>query len=321
MPDATLTAAAAAGKLAPAGADYNSQVDRLIADPVRLSAFVTNFAGRWLGLPDTVMVAPDDTLFGATFNDAVRLAMPQETSQFFQSLITDKQPISTFLTANFTFVNDSLAKIYGITAPSGTTLGKVMLPPTSNRMGFLTQETYLTITSQPDRTSPVKRGVWILENLLCDGTAAPPPGIPQLPAQGTGTVRQVLETHRAQAFCSSCHNLIDPIGLALENFDAIGSYRTLDNGVPIDASATMLDGTTFTGSTALANYVAKDPRLAWCLTKQVMTFGVGRTFEQPDGRAYVMGVASQMNPNPTWPDLIKAVANSQAFLTSRGESQ
>jgi len=320
MPDATLTAAAAAGKLAPAGADYNSQVDRLIADPVRLSAFVTNFAGRWLGLPDTVMVAPDDTLFGATFNDAVRLAMPQETSQFFQSLITDKQPISTFLTANFTFVNDSLAKIYGITAPSGTTLGKVMLPPTSNRMGFLTQETYLTITSQPDRTSPVKRGVWILENLLCDGTAAPPPGIPALPAQGTGTVRQVLATHRAQPFCATCHSLIDPYGLAFENYDAIGQYRTKDNGVAVDSSATMADGSMVTGAMDLATQISKDPRTTWCFTKQALTYGVGRSFEATTGRAYVKGLADPLiKASGTWPDLVKAVATSEAFRTSRGE--
>jgi hypothetical protein len=321
MPDAQLTQAAAAGQLSPAGTAYNAQIDRLLADPVRSQAFVDNFAERWLSLSDALLVAPDDTIFAGLYDDALRLSAPQETSMFFASLVADKQPLATLLTANFTFVNDSLAQHYGIPYTGGTTFGRVTLPASSNRMGLLTQETFLTVTSQPDRTSPVKRGVWVLENLLCDGTPAPPPGIPQLPAQGTGTVRQVLETHRAQAFCSSCHSLIDPIGLSLENFDAIGSYRTLDNGVAIDASATMLDGTTFTGSTALANYVAKDPRLAWCLTKQVMTFGVGRTFEPPDGRAYVMGVANQMNANPTWPDLIKAVANSQAFLTSRGESQ
>jgi hypothetical protein len=319
MPDAQLTQAAAAGQLAGGGSAYNAQIDRMLADPLRAQAFVDNFAGRWLSLIDTAMVAPDDTLFAGQYDDALRLSTPQETSLFFASLVADKQPLPTLLTANFTFVNDSLAKHYGIPSPGATGFARVDLPADSHRMGLLTQETFLTVTSLPARTSPVKRGVWVLENLLCDGTPAPPANIPALQAEGTGTVRQVLEQHRANPFCSSCHSLIDPLGLALENYDAVGAYRTLDNNVAIDASATMVDGTKFVGAIALANYVANDPRLPWCLTKQLMTFGVGRSFEAPDGRGYVRGVAGQMSTKPTWPDLIRAVANSQAFVTGRGE--
>jgi hypothetical protein len=324
MPDTQLIAAAAAGKLVPAAADYTSQVDRLLADPTRLKAFVDNFAAKWLLLSDTTLVAPTDPALMANFDDTLRLSMPQETSAFFSSLVSDKQPLSALLTADFTYVNARLAKQYGLPAPTGTGFSRVSLTGNMQRMGLLTQAAYLTITSQPDRTSPVKRGVWILENLLCDGTAAPPPGIPSLPAQGTGTVRQVLETHRAQVFCANCHNLIDPIGLAMENYDAVGAYRTKDNGIAIDSSSTMVDGTTVTGAMDLANKLAKDPRLTRCITQQMMTFGVGRTFDTDiknrTDRAYVMGLADPLAAaNATWPDLVKTVATSEAFRTNRGE--
>jgi hypothetical protein len=322
MPDTQLMAAAAAGKLATAGADYSAQIDRLMTDPVRAQALVDNFAGRWLSIRDTALVAPDDTLFGMTYDDNLRLSTPTETTMFFASLVSDKQPLSALLTANYTFVNARLATHYGLPAPGGAagTFSKVSLAGNMQRMGFLTQETFLTITSLPQRTSPVKRGVWVLENLLCDGTPAPPPGIPELPAEGTGTVRQVLAIHRAQPYCSGCHSLIDPLGLAFENYDAIGAYRTKDNGVAIDASSMLPDGTPISGPFDLANAVAKDPRLTWCLTKQVMTYGIGRTFDTPDARAYLKTVAAPLaGTQGTWPSLLKAVATSDAFLTSRGE--
>jgi Protein of unknown function (DUF1588)/Protein of unknown function (DUF1592)/Protein of unknown function (DUF1595)/Protein of unknown function (DUF1587)/Protein of unknown function (DUF1585) len=321
MPDAQLTAAADAAQLTAGGASYDAQIDRLLADSGRSAAFVQNFGARWLSLLDTALVAPDDQTFPAgQYDDAVRLSAPQETSLFFADLISEKLPLSSLVTANFSFINDSLAKQYGLTSPGGAGFSKVTFPADAHRMGLLTQETFLTVTSLAARTSPVKRGVWVLENLLCDGTPAPPPGVPELPAEGSGTVRQVLEQHRAQKVCAACHNLIDPIGVALENYDAIGKYRLQDNGIDIDAKINTVEGTTLDGAISLANYVANDPRLAWCLTKQVMTFGVGRSFEQPDGRAYIRGVADQMSTKPNWTDLVKAVAHSQAFLTARGEA-
>ncbi len=325
-PDAQLTAAAAAGKLVPAGADYTSQVNRLLTDTTRLQAFTNNFAAKWLSLSDTQLVAPDDPALMANFDDTLRLSMPLETTAFFSSLVSDNQPLTSLLTANFTFVNARLAKQYGLAAPAGagTALTKVTLPSTSNRMGILTQASYLTITSLPARTSPVKRGVWVLENLLCDGTAAPPSGVPQLPPEGMGTVRQVLEMHRASAYCSSCHSLIDPIGLALENYDAVGAYRTQDNGIAVDASSVMPDQTMVNGAASLSNYIAKDTRLTRCLTKQMMTFGVGRIFDYDvkmrTDRAYIMGLADPLaSSNATWQDLVRTVAASEAFRTNRGE--
>jgi hypothetical protein len=320
MPDAALTMAAASSQLASGGAGYTAQVDRLLADPVRLQAFVDTFTYRLLGIVDAPMVAPDEMAFPTGYDDNLRLSAPQETTAFFASLVRDNQPVPTLLTANFSFVNDRLAKHYGIPSPGGTAFTKVTLPPESHRMGLLTQETFLTTTSMPARTSPVKRGVWVLENLLCDGTPAPPPGVPALPDEGTGTVRQVLEKHREQAYCASCHKVIDPIGLALENFDAVGAYRTQDNGINVDASAIMPDTTALNGAVELSNYIAKDPRFTWCFAKQVMTYAVGRTFEPADGRAYVKGVAGALGANPTWASLIKAVASSEAFTTNRGKT-
>lgn len=321
MPDPQLTAAAAAAQLTAGAASYDAQIDRLLADPGKLTAFVQNFGARWLSLLDTALVAPDDQIFPAgQYSDSLRLSAPQETSLFFADLITENLPLPALLTANFSFVDDSLAKHYGLTSPGVTGFSKVTFPADAHRMGLLTQETFLTVNSLPARTSPVKRGVWVLENLLCDGTPAPPPGIPALPAEGSGTVRQVLEQHREQAYCASCHNLIDPLGVTLENYDAIGKYRLQDNGIDINAKIATLDGTMLDGATSLANYVANDPRLTWCLTKQVMTFGVGRSFEQPDGRGYIRGVADQIGAKPTWTDLIKAIAHSEAFLTARGEA-
>jgi hypothetical protein len=318
MPDTQLTAAAAAGQLT-SGAGYEAQIDRLVADTGRLATFVQDFGARWLSLVDTAGVAPDEMMFAGQYDDALRLSTPQETSLFFTDLITTQAPLSTLLTANYSFVNDRLAKHYGIPSPGGTAFNKVTLPADSHRQGILTQETFLTTTSLAARTSPVKRGVWVLENLLCDGTPAPPNDIAALVEEGPGTVRQKLEHHRTVTFCATCHNVIDPLGLALENYDAIGKYRGIDNGSPIDANTTTLEGTKLDGGIALANYVATDPRLAWCLTKQVLTFAVGRSFEQSDGRAYVRGIADQMGASPTWAGLIKAVAKSQAFLTARGE--
>jgi hypothetical protein len=318
MPDAQLTAAAAAGQLT-SGAGYDAQIDRLFADPVRSAAFVQDFGAHWLSLKDTALVAPDDKIFEGQYDDALRLSTPRETSLFFADLIAAPLPVSTLLTANYSFVDDRLARHYGIPSPGGTGFQKVTLPSDSHRQGLLTQETFLAVTSLAARTSPVKRGVWVLENLLCDGPPAPPPGIPNLPDEGSGTVRQVLEQHRAQKACANCHDLIDPVGLALENYDAIGKYRTEDNGIPIDSMTTTVDGVQLDGPIALANLIAKDPRLTWCLTKQVMTFAVGRSFEQPDARAYVRGTAEQLGEKPSFVGLIKAVAKSQAFLTARGE--
>ncbi len=322
MPDPTLTQAAVGTKLSPAGADFTSQLNRMIMDP-KAQAFVDNFGGQWLQLRDVPGVAPDSTMFAGVFDDALRLSMVPETSTFFASLIQGSQPLTTLLTANFSFVNGRIAKFYGISGvpATQTTFTKATLPA-NQRMGLLTQESFLAVTSLATRTSPVIRGNWILEHILCDETPPPPPGIKPLvpPQMGDGlTERVALAMHRALPACATCHNTIDPMGLAFENYDAIGAYRTMDNGQTVDATGAYPDGTPYDGGIALSNLLAKDPRFTRCMTKQVMTYAVGRTFDKSDAMAYVAGVADPLVGKGTWPDLLRTVASSQAFLTRRGE--
>jgi hypothetical protein len=319
MPDATLMQAADATMLSPAGAPYSTQVDRMLADP-KAQGLVDDFAGQWLWIREVSGVSPDPALF-PTVDQALLDAIPQETGLFFKSLLTGAKPLSTLLLANYTFVNARLAKHYGLPG-GGTAFAQVPLPATSNRMGILGQETFLTTTSQPNRTSPVKRGEWILEQLLCDPPPAPPPNVPTLPPIVTGsglTGRAYLEQHVQNPYCAGCHTSIDPIGFTLENFDAVGSYRTLDNGQAIDPSGQMPDGTKFNGLAEIAQWVAKDPRFPRCMTKQMMTFAIGRSFDSSQALAYVAGVAEPLASNGTWTQLVHSVAASQAFLTRRGE--
>jgi hypothetical protein len=319
MPDQTLMQAADGGKLSPGGTGLTAEVDRVAADP-KAQAFVDNFGGQWLSTREIDGVAPDAMQY-KTFDESLRSSMGQETALFFQSLLKDAQPLTALLLADFTFVNDRLARHYGI--PAGQTAFARVSLKGSPRLGLLTQETFLTVTSNPDRTSPVKRGNWVLEHLLCDPPPVPPPGVPPLatPMSGSGlTVRAVLEEHRKNPNCAVCHKIMDPIGLALENFDAIGAYRTMDNGQAIDASGTMSDGTTFKGASELAQLLAKDPRYARCIVKQTLTYAVGRSFDTPEGNSYVATVAAPLAKNGTWPDVLRSIATSQAFLTRRGEA-
>lgn len=324
MPDPQLMAAAAAAKLAPAGADYTSQVNRLMADPTRFQAFVDNYTGQALTLRDAKLVAPVPELY-PTFDDALRLSSATETSTFFGSLIQDAQPLTSLLLADFTFVNGRLAKQYGLSGvpAAQTTFTKVTLPATSNRMGILSQESFLTVTSMPDRTSPVKRGNWILDQLVCDSSPAPPPAVKPLitPAVGSGlSVKAALAAHRASPSCAICHNTIDPLGLAFENFDAIGTYRTTDNGAAVDVAGQLADGRTYGSAKDLSTLIASDPRFARCMVKQALTYAVGRSFEGNAGRGYAAGMADPLaKASATWPDLLRTVATSEAFLTHRGE--
>ncbi len=318
MPDTQLMQAADAKMLSAGGSTLAAQIDRLIADP-KSQAFVDNFAGQWLWIRQVAGVSPDPALF-PTVDQALLDAIPQETKLFFKSLLTGAKPINTLLLADYTFVNTRLATHYGLPAtPAAFT--QVNLA-NSHRMGVLTQETFLTTTSQPNRSSPVKRGEWILEQLLCDPPPSPPPNVPLLPTfvMGSGlTGRAYLEQHVQNPYCASCHNTIDPIGFTLENFDGVGAYRTLDNGQQVDPSGVMPDGTTFKGPNDLAQWLVNDPRFLRCATKQMMTYAVGRSFDTTNALAYVAGVAQPLAGAGTWPQLVRAVANSQAFLTRRGE--
>jgi hypothetical protein len=250
IPDEELLDLAAAGTLKD-DAVLAQQVRRMVADP-RAEAFVKNFAGQWLYLRNLPSAMPISFNF-PDFDAALRASMQRETELFFDSIIREDRGALELLTANYTFLNERLARHYGIPNVRGTHFRRVTLAPDSVRGGLLGQGSILTVTSHPDRTAPVVRGKWILENLL--GTSPPPPpaNVPELkPTGGAGTVlsmRDRMVQHRADPVCAACHAIMDPIGLSLENFDAVGQARTLgESSEPIDASGSLPDGTTFVGA-------------------------------------------------------------------------
>lgn len=317
MPDAQLLDTAEAKKLTTSPEDLDASVDRMLADP-KSQGFVESFAGQWLSTRDALSFVANEEKF-PTYDDALRTAMPQETNLFFKALIAEKQPLTQLLLADFTFVNDRLAQQYGL--PGGQKeFTRVSLAGTP-RVGLLTQESFLAVTSYPMRTSPVKRADWVLEHLLCEPPPAAPPAIPPLTEvlPPGATLRQVFEAHRKNPACASCHQIMDPIGFALENFDAMGNYRTMDNGVAVEASGQLADGTPVNGARELAEAIASDADFAICVAKQMLTFAVGRSFGTPAGKAYAAGVGVAVKDG-TWPDLLKAVIKSEAFRTRRGET-
>jgi hypothetical protein len=323
MPDAALTQAAAAGQLAN-GTGVPAQVTRMIADP-KFSGFMSGFTDQWIGVNNIASnVAPDPTTFPNA--DATLIAsIGPETEAFVGNLITTQAPLTDLLTANYTFANGRLAQFYGIQGipTTQTTFTQLSLAGTQRLGGILTQETFLTTTSLPTRTSPVKRGEYVLAQMVCTPPQPPPPNVPALtpPTLGSGlTVRQALNEHAANPSCASCHNAIDPIGFTFENFDATGAYRTTDNGTTIDASGSLygINGAPVTGAQGMAQAIAADPRFVQCVVKEALTFGIGRTFDAADGLGYVETVAQPLQKGGTWVSALQAVATSQAFLTTRG---
>ncbi|QDV36158.1 DUF1592 domain-containing protein [Tautonia plasticadhaerens] len=221
---------------------------------------------------------------------SLRRAMRAETELLFEHIVREDRPLIELLDSGYTFLNDRLATLYGIEGVEGDEMRKVDLPPDSPRGGVLTQGTVLTVTSNPDRTSPVKRGLFILENILGTPPAPPPPNIPSLEEAGkeiegrTPTLREAMELHRSDPLCNSCHNRMDPLGLALEHFNALGMYREQERSGPIDASGVLITGEPFDGVKELKRILAEDRRLDFyrCLTEKMLTYALGRGLEYPD---------------------------------------
>jgi Protein of unknown function (DUF1592)/Protein of unknown function (DUF1588)/Protein of unknown function (DUF1587)/Protein of unknown function (DUF1595)/Protein of unknown function (DUF1585) len=278
MPDQPLLFDAQLGKL-DTDAGLSAQVERMLADP-RSSALVSNFVGQWLNLRRTEQVTPDYTVF-PTFDDELKASLKTESERFFAELLQKSRPISELLTGTFTYVNARLAKHYGMPTPTGSGFQRVDLAG-SPRLGFLTHGSFLTATSNPTRTSPVKRGKWVLDQLLCSPPPPPPPGVDSAGVDdGAASVRQRLEQHRAKEPCRSCHAVMDPIGLSFENYDGIGAYRTADQYGPIDATGklpTPAGDVAFLGANELVPILATDERLADCVAEKVLTYAVGRGF-------------------------------------------
>jgi mono/diheme cytochrome c family protein len=285
MPDEELLDAAANGRLKDA-AVLAQQVTRMIADP-RAEAFVKNFAGQWLYLRNLPSAMPISFNF-PDFDEALRASMQRETELFFDSIIREDRGALELLTANYTFLNERLARHYGMPNIKGTHFRRVTLEPDSARAGLLGHGSILTVTSHPDRTSPVVRGKWILENFLGASPPPPPPNVPELKptgeAGGVLSMRDRMVQHRADPMCASCHAIMDPIGLALENLDAVGKSRTLgESSEPIDASGSLPDGTTFVGAAGLRKaLLTHSDQVVTTVTEKLLTYALGRGLEYYD---------------------------------------
>jgi hypothetical protein len=263
------------------------QVARMLADP-RAAALTKNFAGQWLYLRN-LEIKDASTYEFPDFDDNLRGSFRRETELLFDDIVRSDRSVLDLLTANYTFVDERLAKHYGIEGVYGSEFRRVAVTD-PRRQGILGHGSILLVTSQPNRTSPVTRGVWILENILGAHVPAPPPvNIPALEeASGdvdfeTLSVRQLMELHRAKPFCEGCHKIMDPVGLAMENFDVIGRWRTTDHGAPVDSTAKLVDGTVVNGPVELKNALLKyDEQIVRNMTEKLMTYALGRSIEYDD---------------------------------------
>ncbi len=279
MPDDELFALAQKGQLR---ANLDAQVKRMMKDP-KSGSLVENFAGQWLKLRMMEYVTPDATTF-PNFDEELRQAMITETQMLFSAIIQEDRSVLDFIDADFTFLNERLAKHYGISGVTGDEFRRVQLS-SPERGGLLTQGSVLTITSYPARTSPVQRGKWVLENLLDQAPPPPPPDVPALKEQGElkGTLRQRMEQHRSNPACASCHEEMDAIGFGLENFDAIGAWRSTDGSAPIDPAGSLPNGQQFSGPAELKTIVkAHQDEFCKALTVKLLTYSLGRGLEKFD---------------------------------------
>lgn len=317
MPDDELFAAAAAGTLGEPD-ELRRQVERMLADP-KASALVDNFAGQWLFIRAVGDQDPDYQLF-PDYDQALEDAMRAETRRYFRAFLEERVPMDQFLTADFTYVNDRLARHYGLPAVGSDELVRVSLTDTPRR-GFLMQAGFLRVTSRPKRTSPVLRGKWILDNLLCTPPRPPPPGVEGLPDMGGagGSVRDRLEAHVTNPVCASCHRVMDPLGFGLDNFDAIGAYRTMDNGFPIDATGQLADGTAFTDGRTMVEALAANPAVYRCMVEKLYTY-TGRSPYRIEAIEAIDALTHRfIDGGYLLPELIIDLATSPSFTSRRGE--
>jgi hypothetical protein len=298
------------------------QVRRMLADS-RASALVGNFAAQWLQLRNIRAVTPDVNLF-PEFDENLRLAMQRETELFLDSQIRGDRSVGELLTADYTFLNERLARHYGVPGVHGSQFRRVTYPD-ARRNGLLGQGSILTVTSHATRTSPVLRGKWVLDNVLGAPPPAPPPDAPALPEKGDGeeaaSVRARLERHRANPVCSSCHSRMDPLGFALENFDGIGRWRaTNEDGTPVDAASALPDGTKVEGPSELRRLLdSRREEFAGTVTAKLLTYALGRGLEYYDRPAVRDVVRGAADDEYRWSAIILGIVESVPFQMRRAE--
>ena len=296
------------------------EVIRMMADP-RSQALVENFAGQWLELRNLALAAPDPDVF-PSFGDDLRSAMRQETELFFETIMREDRSIVDFLDARFTFLNERLARHYGMEGIEGDYFRRINLDG-RQRSGMLTQASVLMLSSYPTRTSPVLRGKWLLENILGEPPPPPPPGVPELEETKTAsavTLRQQLEIHRANPACAVCHEKMDALGFGLENYDAIGRWRTHEGALPLDTSGALPGGKSFQGPAELKVLLrSQKDDFARCLTEKMLTYALGRGLERYD-RPVVDRIARRLaEEDYRFSRLLLAIVSSDPFQMRRGE--
>jgi mono/diheme cytochrome c family protein len=321
IPDDRLLTLAEQGQLTKP-AVLEQQVRRMLGDPRALNALVGNFAAQWLNLRRVEEVVVDPERY-PNYDLSLLQAFQQETELFVGSTITDDRSVSTLLDADYTFVNERLARHYGIAGVYGSRFRRVTLPDRATRGGLLAQGALLATTSYPDRTSPVLRGKFLLNNILGLPVPPPPPGVdtnlenkPGAPVQ---TIREKLAQHRQNPMCSSCHAVIDPLGFALENFDVIGGWRTIDEaGKPVDASGSTVAGDKLDGLSGLrALLLARPEQFPRTVTEKLLTYALGRRLEHSDEPAVRKIVRDSAAGGYRWSSLILGIVESPPFLMRR----
>jgi hypothetical protein len=319
-PDTELLKAAGQGRLALPGA-LSKQAKRLLASPAA-DALATRFASQWLRLQDLDKVVPDPILYPYS-DQTLSLALKKETELFFDSLVRDDRSLLDLLTADYTYANERVARHYGIPNVTGPEFRRVTLP--ADRRGLLGQGSILTLTSIAERTSPVQRGKWVMEVLLGSPPPPPPPNVPALEeTKGTAdsgrplTVRERMEQHRANPQCTSCHRVIDPLGLALENFDATGKWRLRDGGMTVDTKGQLFDGTAIEGPDGLRSALLRHADVVLLsFTRSLMTYALGRRVEAFDMPAVRRIIRDAQAQNYRISAFVSGIVESDAFRMAR----
>jgi hypothetical protein len=293
------------------------QVRRMLAD-ARSESMVTNFAAQWLFLRDHESKRPDEILF-PEWDETLRAALSRETELFLSSILRENRSVLELLTANYTFLNERLARHYRIPNVQGSYFRRVTLPEGSLRGGLLGQGSILTVTSYAARTSPVLRGKWVLENLLSAPPPPPPPNVPALKIESEEpgrmlTMREATVRHRASPVCASCHARMDPIGFAMENFDAVGKWRESDAGAPIDTSGVLPDGTQIEGLTGLKRALLASPeQFVSAVTEKLLMYALGRNLQYYDLPAVRRIVRDSAASEFTFSALVSGIVKSAPF--------
>ncbi len=321
IPDDELLDDAARGRLKDPNV-LTAQVRRMMADP-RAEALVENFAGQWLMLRNIRDAAPDPDLF-TDFDENLREAFQRETELFIDSQVRDDRSVPELLTADYTFLNERLARHYGIPGVHGTRFRRVTLAE-GQRGGLLGHGSLLTVTSYPNRTSPVLRGKWLLENILGTPPPPPPPDVPALKDKGENgrpqSVRERLEDHRRNPTCAACHAQMDPLGFALDHFDAVGKWREADAGTQVDASGTLPDGSTFRGLDGLRTLLdSRREQFVATVTEKLLAYALGRGLEAYDMPAVRKIVRDAAADNHRWSSIVLGIVDSVPFKMRAVES-